>query len=103
MNSAEVLRRLWKEKHEWESNEHSREMEWTLRGINLCITHVKDILREQREHDLLRRPRIHRWIASDLFHAIEVALKYLANADKRRAMSVLAKAKETAQQRTKGV
>ncbi len=97
MNAAEVLRRLWKEKHEWKSYDDTPEVRWTLRGINLCIDHVKAIAKEQADNERLRKPRIARWLARDLYHAVEVSLGYMRRADRITAIKVLEKIKAEVQ------
>ncbi len=96
MNPAEVIRRLGREKREWLSYDETPEVLWTLRGINLCIKHVYDIKKEQSYNERLRRPRIHRWLAADLFQAIDVALRLLGRSERQRAIETLEKAKERA-------
>ena len=78
----------------------SKEVEWTLRGIKLAIGHVKDIRREQLSNERLRRPRISRWLARDLFHAVTISLGYLHRADKKRAIDTLEKIKKEAEENT---
>ncbi len=96
MNSAEVLRRLVKEKKEWMQTGPTVEAQFVIRGLNLSIMHVRNILKEQMSNERLRKPRINHWIAGDLFHAIEVALGYLGRADKKRAVHFLEKARDHA-------
>lgn len=96
MNSAEVLRRLYKEKKEWKRTPKDSEARWTARGIDICIKHVYSIVREQRANARIRTPTINRWHARDLFKAVQSALHYLKLYDKNRAISVLEKAAEQA-------
>ncbi len=90
MNSAEVLRRLFRERKEWKASENlGPEVYWTLRGIDNCIRHVKNIVRDQRSQERLRRPAIYRWRARDLFFAIRNALVYIKRGDRKKAISML--------------
>lgn len=89
MNSAEILRRLGAEKKEWGRSGNSPEALWTIRGINIAIKHVRNILKEQAWNERIRKPRINRWFARELYRSAEVALGYLRRAEKKRAMAVL--------------
>lgn len=94
MNHAEVFRRLWKEKHDWESYGTEPEILWTLRGIQICIKHVHDIKKDMTTQERFRKPRISRWLARDLNRAVEVALHYLKSGNRLRAMSALERVHE---------
>lgn len=95
MNPAEILRRFARERREWLSYDETPETRWTIRGINLCIQHIKDIRRDQTYNERLRKPRIHRWLASDLYEALSRALRHLANGDRARAVVVLQNARDS--------
>lgn len=92
MNSAEVLRRLCREKKEWQSFGTDPYVAATIQGIALCITHVKMILREQLNNERIRYPRISRLHARYLYRSIEVALHRLKTGDGVRAIQGLEKA-----------
>lgn len=98
MNSAEVLRRLCKEKKEWMASIPSQETGWVVRGITICIKHVKDIVKEQKANERIRKPKINRWFARDLSRAITVALGYLGVGNRKRAVRVLEKAQSECRQ-----
>lgn len=101
MNSQEVLIRLYKEKKEWlRSGELVPEVRWTVRGIDLSLQHVRDILRDQKIKENLRKPRISRWLARDLFFAVTIAINYLKNGHRLSAIKTLEKAKNAAQKET---
>jgi hypothetical protein len=96
MNSAEVMRRLAKEKKQWLASGVSPEIYWTVHGISLSMNHVRDILKEQTWNERIRKPRINRWFARDLYHAATVALGHLMRAERRKAIFVLEKVIERA-------
>lgn len=90
MNPSEVLRRLWKEKHEWEAMDYKTpEIEWTLRGINLCVNHVKDIVQEQRTKERLKHPKVDHQHATKLYHAIKGALHQLKISNHKSAAKIM--------------
>lgn len=92
MNSVEVLKRLYQERKDWlSSTSHSNEINWVVRGINLCIKHVKDIREEQRIRGEILKPRVSPWISRDLFHTMEVAVRYIKTGDRKKALGVLEK------------
>ncbi len=98
MNSDEVLRRLWREKKDWEAaDKGTREAEWVLRGINLCVAHVQAIVEEQKNKAELRKPTISRWFAKDLYYAIFTALNLLGRGERSKAVRVLEEARNAAQ------
>lgn len=96
MNSAEALRRLWKEKKEWQRMGAGPEVTWTLRGIRTCIRHIQDLLKEQRTRDLILKPKVNKWQAGNLFRAVRVARHYILMGDRARAIQVLEKAEKEA-------
>lgn len=100
MNSAEVLRRLYREKKDWKSYGTSSLALDTLKGIDICISHVKGILKEQTINERLRKPCISRLYARDLYRTIQTAVHRLKTGDGKRALRDLEKALETCRPRT---
>lgn len=94
MNSVEVIRRLVKEKREWEKMGTSPEVFWTIRGIKLSLCHVKAILKEQSYNERLKMPHVKKVWATHLYHAVERSLDYLKVSDRMKAIRILEKAKE---------
>ncbi len=97
MNAEEVLRRIRREKKQWEDADRgTREAEWVLRGINVCIGHVQEVIAEQKNKAELRKPTISRWFAKDLYHAIFTALNLLGRGERTKAVRVLEAARNAA-------
>lgn len=93
MNPAEVLRRLWKEQHEWEkADTQTIEVKWVLHGIKLCIGHIHDIVKEQRQNERLKHPKIDHRHATHLFHACRGAYNQLQLSCRKAAMKILSSA-----------
>lgn len=65
------------------------EIKWTVKGIDLCIQITRDVLREARQKEILRKPIISRWVSRELYYAIDQALRYLGRMDKAKAVRIL--------------
>lgn len=90
MNPAEVLRRLYKEKKEWQrTDDRTPEVEWTLRGIDLCLKHVQDIIKEQRTNFRLKHPKVDHQHATKLYRACYGAWKALRRSQRLHAIKIL--------------
>lgn len=99
MNSAEVLRRLYSEKKDWKSYGESEPVMGTINGIDICIAHVRSIIKEQVVNARLRKPNISRLYARDLYRTIQTAVHRLKTGDGKRAIRDLEKALETCRPR----
>ena len=72
------------------------EVQWTLRGIELCINHFHAVRQEEKAKALIRRPHVARWLADDMYAVICQALVELKRCDKSKALKLLQKAKDRA-------
>jgi hypothetical protein len=97
MNSAEILRRLYRERQEWKVSGDGVEVGWVVRGLDIALRLVHAQAKEERSNARKRRPRLSRWAAADLFQAVTQALAHLSRADRARAIAVLEKAKISAE------
>ncbi len=95
MNYIEIMRRLCKEKREWQNSAAlGHEVRWIVRGIDLCIKHIRDIGCEKTRRDLLLHPILGMNASGELYHAIEVALKYLSRGERSKGIERLQEAKK---------
>lgn len=89
MNAAEFIRRLHREILDWKSYERSPEVSWTLQGLNRAAIIARALLKEERVHAARRRPRMARWLAADLYRAIQAALNQFKRGDRGRGIRTL--------------
>lgn len=99
MNAQELCKRLRQDRNAWRSTTEGPELRWTLRGIDSMRRVVHALIKEERAHQAQRTPRLHRWLAGDLFRAVNQALTYLGRGDRRKAIVVLEKARDAVQVR----
>ena len=97
MNSAELLRRLHREKLEWKSYGNGAEVSWFRQGVERALTIAHDLIKEEKKRNAIRRPRIRHWLAVDLFCHVRQALNYLERSERGRAIETLQKAIDIAQ------
>jgi hypothetical protein len=90
MNPSEVLRRLCKEKKEWKHiGRLTPEVNWTLNGIDLCLKHVRDIIREQRIVERFKYPKVDHRHATKLYYACKGAHHELKLSNRAAALKIL--------------
>lgn len=89
MNAAEAIKRIRLERRDWKCAGPGAEVKWTLRGMDIALKKVRDLAQEERLKHLERRPRLSRWIAGDLFNAVQQALAYLKRGDRAKAINTL--------------
>lgn len=77
MNYRMILQTLWKEKREWLSYDRSPEVIWTVRGIDICLKHVKELAKEKLERNLSFYPRLETQFYSRLYRAGISALRQM--------------------------
>ncbi len=96
MNSAEIVRRLYRERQEWRSSGDGAEVSWTCRGIDIAREIVLKMAKEEQMRNIIHTPRLSIWLAGDLFRAIRKALDNLHRGERAKAVSILEDAKEMA-------
>ena len=93
MKVSEIIRRLNREKRDWNNSENiGPEVRWVVRGIDTAILHVRNIQREQLTQERLRGPHVMSFRAVFLYATIRRALNYLKTCDRARAIAVLERA-----------
>ena len=97
MNVQELMKRLHREREHWRLAGSGPELSWTLRGIDIARKVICQIAKEDRLRNLERRPRLVRWMAADLLHAINQAITYLGRCDRAKAIDILRRASQAAQ------
>lgn len=106
MNMAEVLKRLRHERKQWRYDQittHGREMTWVIYGLDIAIRLIYDVIKESKAQAKIKRPYISRWLAPDLAHAIDIALRALKRSDRKKAIEVLQKAQNLVKQKESGL
>ncbi len=97
MNGAEVLRRLNKERRDWSHGGDGVEVNWTLRGMDIAFGIIYAIAKEEQAAMQLRRPKLSRWMAGDMYNAIGRALSSLRRGERAKAVAILQDAADAAQ------
>lgn len=95
MNAGEVLRRLRAAKREWmdmRKDGNGPEIEGAIRGIAICIGHVRDIAREMRSNERFRRPKVDHQHAGKLYKACKGALYSITMINRAAAIRILERA-----------
>lgn len=101
MNAAEAVRRIYREIQDWDGD--GAEVSWTKNGLNIALKIVRTMAKEEQARNRLRRPRLARWKAADLYYAINVALRQLHRGDRALAVDTLERAaNEVKESRTIG-
>lgn len=90
MHGAEAVRRIHREIQEWRGD--GPEVSWTKQGLARAKAIVLGLAAEERARNQAIRPKLHRWLAGDLFRAVRQALHYLKRGDRARGIEVLEEA-----------
>lgn len=98
MNRAEIVHRLYRERQSWARGADGPEVRWTLRGLDIALNLVKTIAREETIRNEQRKPRLARWLAGDLFCAVNQGIIYIERGERGKALTVLRKAKAAAEE-----
>lgn len=95
MNSGELILRLYKEKKDWRSSEtQSNEINWVVRGLDICLAHVRDMIAKQFAGERIPYAYLTRTDAGYFYQTIRTAHRLLRNGNRARAVRVLEKALE---------
>lgn len=93
MNSAAVVKRLYRERQEWRAAGEGAEVSWTVKGLDIALRVVHAMAKEEKIKAAARRPPLPIWLTGELFRAVTQARRYLDVADRAKAIAILDKAR----------
>ncbi len=94
MNCQAAINLILRTRREWLEEGQGPEISWTARGLWMAAELIRQMAKEDRIRGEQLRPRIGRWMAGALFHAIRSACRDLDQGNKDRAMATLKRAME---------